>query len=75
MSRVGNCCDHAVIENFFATLKIEACNTRQFQTHAEARAAIFTYIERWYNPPRLHSSLGYRSPDAYERDVQRQRAA
>jgi putative transposase len=75
MSRVGNCWDNAVTESFFATLKIEACDARPFHSPAEARAAILTYIERWYNPLRLHSSLGYRSPDAYERDRPRQLAA
>lgn len=75
LSRVGNCWDNAVTESFFATLKIEAIMARPFRTHAEARAALVTYIERWYNPLRLHSSLGYRSPDAYEQDYSQQTAA
>jgi putative transposase len=75
MSRVGNCWDNAVTESFFATLKIEAMAARPFRTHTEARAAVLTYIERWYNPLRLHSSLGYRSPDRYEQDYRQQHAA
>lgn len=65
MSRVGNCYDNAVVESFFATLKAE-CVTYVFATHAQARTAIFEYLEGWYNPYRLHSSLGYRSPVQFE---------
>jgi len=66
MSRVGNCYDNAVMESFFGTLKTE-CATRQFDTRAQARTAIFEYIEAWYNRQRLHSSLGYLSPLDFER--------
>jgi putative transposase len=66
MSRVGNCYDNAVMESFFATLKAE-CATQPFATRAQARSAIFEYIEAWYNRVRLHSSLGYRSPLEFER--------
>jgi putative transposase len=65
MSRVGNCYDNAAMESFFATLKAE-CVTHQFATRAEARSAIFDYIEGWYNRQRLHSSLGYLSPLEFE---------
>jgi len=65
MSRVGNCYDNAVMESFFATLKTE-CVTRQFASRAEARLAIFEYIEVWYNRQRLHSSLDYLSPVEFE---------
>ncbi len=65
MSRVGNCYDNAVMESFFATLKAE-CATRPFATCAQARTAIFEYIEGWYNRARLHSTLGYRSPLEFE---------
>jgi len=65
MSRVSNCYDNAVAESFFGTLKAE-CVTHQFATHAQARTAIFEYIEVWYNRQRLHSSLGYLSPMAFE---------
>ena len=66
MSQVGDCYDNAMVESFFATLKTE-CATGQFATRAEARAAIFEFIEVWYNRQRLHSSLGYRSPEEFER--------
>ena len=75
MSRTGNCWDNAVTESFFATLKVESFTRRPCRTHAEARARVLHYIEAWYNPTRLHSSLGYRSPDAYEQDYWRQHAA
>lgn len=65
MSRVGNCYDNAVVESFFATLKAE-CAMRPFASRAQARTAIFEYIEGWYNRRRLHSSLGYRSPVEFE---------
>lgn len=66
MSRVGNCYDNAVMESFFGTLKAE-CATHQFATRAQARTAIFEYIEAWYNRQRLHSSLDYLSPMEFER--------
>jgi transposase InsO family protein len=65
MSRVGNCYDNAVVESFFGTLKTE-CVTHQFATHAQARTTLFEYIEVWYNRQRLHSTLGYLSPVAFE---------
>jgi len=66
MSRVANCFDNAAMESFFATLKTE-CAFAQFATRAQARSAIFEYIEAWYNRQRLHSTLGYLSPLAFER--------
>jgi transposase InsO family protein len=66
MSDVGNCYDNAPMESFIGTLKTE-CVTYQFATRAEARLVIFEYIEVWYNRQRLHSSLGYRSPEESER--------
>ncbi len=65
MSRVGNCYNNAVMESFFSTLKSE-CATGPFATRAQARRAIFEYIEVWYNRQRLHSSLGYLSPAEFE---------
>jgi len=66
MSRTGNCYDNAVMESFHATLKGE-CALDQFASRAEARSAIFEFIEGWYNRQRLHSSLGYLSPIDFER--------
>ena len=66
MSGVGNCYDNAMKESFFATLKTE-CATRPFATRTAARSAIFEYIEVFYNRQRLHSALGYRSPEQFER--------
>jgi transposase InsO family protein len=67
MSRRGNCYDNAYAESFFHTLKVELVHRRRFATRAEASAAIFEYIEVWYNRKRMHSALGYKSPIAYER--------
>lgn len=66
MSRRGNCWDNAPVESFFATLKRELVDRRQYTSRAEARSDIFAYIETWYNRKRLHSSLGYLSPVDYE---------
>ena len=54
-------------ESFFATLEREVLNRRRFHSQAEARMAIFQWLEGWYNPHRRHSALGYRSPINYER--------
>jgi putative transposase len=62
MSRVGNCWDNAVAESFFATLKTELTEGRIWSGRAELRAAVFDYIEVFYNRQRLHSTLGYRTP-------------
>ncbi len=67
MGSVGDCFDNAMCESFFATLECELIDRTIFRTHAEARMAIFEYIEGWYNPRRLHSALGYLSPVEYER--------
>jgi transposase InsO family protein len=67
MSRKGNCWDNAVAESFFATLKTELVYLRRFATRAEAREAIFEFIESFYNRERRHSTLGYLSPVAFER--------
>ena len=66
MSRKGNCWDNAVAESFFATLKTELVYTRRFATRAEAREAIFEYIEVFYNRRRRHSTIGYMSPVDFE---------
>lgn len=66
MSRKGNCYDNACMESFFGTLKRELIYGNRFRTRAEARQAIFEYIEVFYNRIRLHSALGYMSPLEYE---------
>lgn len=72
MSRRADCWDNAVAESFFATLKVELGHGRHWPTRAQARRAIFDYIEFFYNPRRRHSSLGYLSPMAFERQWHRQ---
>lgn len=67
LSRKGNCWDNAIVESFFAALKREAMKGKPFATREEARAALFRYIEIWYNRRRLHSTLGYQSPVDFER--------
>jgi len=69
MSRAGECLDNAVAESFFATLKAELVDTRTWATRAAARTAIFEWIEVWYNRQRRHSTLGYLTPVAHERQV------
>jgi transposase InsO family protein len=66
MSRKGNCWDNAVAESFFATLKTECIHGRRFATRAEAREAIFHFVEIFYNATRRHSTLGYLSPMEFE---------
>src|SRR5438309_5598549 len=66
MSRKGNCYDNAFIESFWSTLKYELVYHHRFASRAEARTAIFDYIETFYNRTRLHSSLAYRSPNQFE---------
>ena len=69
MSRRGDCYDNAAVESFFKTLKAELVYHEEYATRAQAAAAIFEYVECWYNRRRLHSSLGYRSPEQYERSL------
>jgi putative transposase len=66
MSRTANCYDNAAMESFFATLTKECTDRTRFQTRQEARSAIFEYLECFYNPVRLHSTLQYNSPVAFE---------
>ena len=72
MSRVAQPYDNAVMESFFATLKEERLHTERYATHRQAEAAIFEYIESFYNCTRLHSTNGYKSPNALERTYQEQ---
>lgn len=69
MSRKGNCYDNAFIESFWSSLKYEVVYHQRFATFAEARTAIFNYIETFYNRTRLHSSLAYRSPINFESNL------
>ena len=62
MSRRGNCLDNAPMESFFASLKKESVHHTRLRTREEARAAVFEYIEVFYNRQRLHSGVGYRTP-------------
>lgn len=74
MSRRGNCWDNAVAESFFATLKVELVHDASWVTRQVARAELFEYIEVFYNGQRRHSSLGYLSPRAFERQRAQQRS-
>lgn len=66
MSRRGNCWDNAAMESFFSTLKTERLSRRLYSTRDELRADVFDYIERFYNPKRRHSTIGYISPMQFE---------
>ena len=66
MGTVGDAYDNAMAESFFATLECELIDRRKWETKTEARLALFTYIEGWYNPRRRHSALGHTSPAIFE---------
>ena len=66
MGTVGDAYDNAMAESFFATLECELIDRRSWPTKTEARLALFTYIEGWYNPRRRHSALGQMSPAKFE---------
>ena len=66
MGSVGDAYDNALCERFFATLECELLDRRRFPTQAEARMAVFDFIEGWYNPHQRHSGLDYQSPIRYE---------
>jgi len=68
MGSVADCYDNAMCESFFATLECELLDREPLRTQAEARMAVFDFIEGWYNPHRRHSALGYQSPSAFERE-------
>ncbi|HEX7375437.1 MAG TPA: IS3 family transposase, partial [Steroidobacteraceae bacterium] len=69
MGSVGDAYDNAMCESFFATLECELLERRRFTSQAEARVACFSFIEGFYNPVRLHSALGFRSPIRYEEEM------
>jgi putative transposase len=74
MGSKGDCFDNAAIESYHATLEKDLLRRRSLRTKQEARTAIFDYIETFYNRARLHSTLGYRSPEEFERDHNERRA-
>lgn len=67
MGSAGDCYDNALCESFFATLECELIDRRTFRTKAEARMAVFTFIEGWYNLYRRHSALGNIAPVLFEK--------
>jgi len=69
MSRTGNCYDNAPMESFFHTLKVELVHQRRWATRDEARRDLFAYVEGYYNRQRIHSALGYLSPEQAERHM------
>jgi transposase InsO family protein len=70
MSRTANCYDNATMESFWATLKAECFGTTVPATRAQAHSMVFEYIETFYNPVRLHSALGFKSPVSFEQSIQ-----
>jgi putative transposase len=70
MSRTGNVWDNAAMESFFSSLKTERVARKVYRTRDQARADVFDYIERFYNPKRRHSTLGYLSPMEFENQMQ-----
>ena len=69
MSRSGNVWDNAAMESFFSSLKTERTARKMYRTRNEAKADVFDYIERFYNPKRRHSTIGYLSPMEFERQA------
>ncbi len=69
MGSVGDCYDNAMCESFFATLECELLDRTRLRSQAEARRAVFEFIEGWYNPRRRHSAISYLSPLDYERSM------
>jgi putative transposase len=67
MSRSGNVWDNAAMESFFSSLKTERTARKVYRSRNEAKADVFDYIERFYNPKRRHSTIGYLSPMEFER--------
>lgn len=71
LSRQGNCWDNAAMESFFSSLRTERMARKTYRTRNEAKADVFDYIERFYNPLRRHSTIGYVSPIEYEKQAGR----
>jgi putative transposase len=70
MSRSGNVWDNAAMESFCSSLKTEKIARKTYRTRNQAKADVFDYIERFYNPTRRHSTLGYLSPMDFEKQAQ-----
>jgi putative transposase len=75
MSRKGNCWDNSVAESFFKTLKSECIYQNKFTNKEQAALVVFEYIEAWYNRKRLHSALGFMSPEEFGRNLNKQNIA
>ena len=75
LGRTGICWNNAIVESFFGALKQELVHRHRFATRAQARQAIFVWIQAWYNRKRLHSALGYASPEQWEHQQQLPQAA
>jgi putative transposase len=71
MSSLGNCWDNALCESFFGSLKVECTDRYRFATRLQAKTVIFEYLEIFYNRCRLHSALGYTSPQKFENSASR----
>lgn len=69
MSRSGNVWDNAAMESFFSSLKTERVARKTYRTRNQARAEVSDYLERFYNPTRRHSTLGYLSPVDFEKQA------
>ena len=69
MGSVGDAYDNAMAESFFASLECELIDRRSWKSFAEARMAVFTWIEGWYNPRRRHSGIGQKLPITFEREL------
>ena len=74
MGTVGDAYDNAMAESFFASLECELIDRWVWKTKTEARLAVFSWIESWYNPKRLHSGVGYRSPVEFKKILMRETA-
>jgi transposase InsO family protein len=75
MSRKGNCWDNAVAESFFKSLKVEWVYKHKYQTRTQAELSVFKWIETWYNRKRLHSALGLKSIEEFEREMNHHKLA
>jgi len=74
MSRKGDCWDNSVVESFFHRLKTECTHQKRYLSREEARADVIDYIEMFYNSARLHSTLGYVSPNDFENEIRKNAA-